>query len=542
MKIVTADEMREIDLATSTKYGVPSLTLMENAGSAVAEFALRSASPAGSEDFPIGLVCGRGNNGGDGFVAARKLYEAGKKISLLLLADPKELKGDAAQMFKRLPLKAVIAKNESDLEKPAARAVLASPILVDAMLGTGFRPPVSGIYAAAIARINSLLGKTIYAVDLPSGAMADGPWAASDAVLRADACVTFTAPKLAHVFAPWSFVETVVADIGTPAEAVQSKLNTEVITSRDLFHLLLPRPLDSNKGNFGHALIVAGSVGKSGAAALAGMGALRAGAGLVTVATAASALASVAGFTPELMTIPLAETSSGAIARRALKTLLPLSEGKSVIATGPGLGRASETVKFIHALLKSQPAKQKPTPLVLDADALNAFAGHSQLLDGRKRTLILTPHPGEMARLTGLSVAEIQKDRIKIARDFARRNHLFLVLKGHRTLVAQPDGKVWANMTGNPGMSTAGTGDVLTGIIAGLLAQIPDHPAIAAIGGVYLHGLAGDIAALKKIRGMIASDLLAALPEAYCELEHRAMMKLTPINSPARLGSGRGLL
>jgi ADP-dependent NAD(P)H-hydrate dehydratase / NAD(P)H-hydrate epimerase len=317
---------------------------------------------------------------------------------------------------------------------------------------------------------------------------------------------------------------------------VKSKLNTEVITPRDLFNLLLPRPQDSNKGNFGHALIIAGSVGKSGAAALAGMGALRAGAGLVTVATAASALPSVAGFAPELMTIPLAQTSSGAIARRALKTLLALSEGKSVIAAGPGLGRASDTVYFIHSLVK-----ESSPPLVLDADALNAFAGHSHLLDGRRRTLILTPHPGEMARLIGLSVTKVQKDRIKIAREFARRHHLFLVLKGHRTLVAEPNGKVWVNMTGNPGMATAGTGDVLTGIIAGLLAQNPDDPAIAAIGGVYLHGLAGDIAALKKIRGMIASDLLAALPCAYGELQRCTKMKLTPINTPVRLNSPRGL-
>jgi NAD(P)H-hydrate epimerase len=538
MKIVSAEEIREIDLATSAKYGVPSLSLMENAGDAVAGFVLQRSLG----DHPIGVICGRGNNGGDGFVAARKLYDAGRKISLLLLADPKELKGDAAQMFKRLPVRAVIAKNESELDKPAARAVLASPILIDAMLGTGFRPPVSGIYAAAIKRINSLFAKVIYAVDLPSGAVADDLGRQPNLELMVGAIVTFTAPKLAHVFAPWSFVETVVADIGTPAEAVKSKLNIEVITPRDLFRLLMPRPQDSNKGNFGHALIVAGSVGKSGAAALAGMGALRAGAGLVTVATAASALASVAGFTPELMTFPLPETSSGAISRRALKALLTLSEGKSVIAAGPGLGQASETVHFIHDLIKKPLVKKTQPALVLDADALNAFAGRSHLLDGRKRTLILTPHPGEMARLTGLSVAEVQKDRIKVARDFARRHHLFLVLKGQRTLVAEPDGKVWVNMTGNPGMATAGTGDVLTGIVAGLLAQNPDDPAIAAIGGVYLHGLAGDIAALKKFRGMIASDLLAALPEAYGELERRTMMRLTAINSPVRLGSGRGLL
>ncbi|MCI0366322.1 MAG: NAD(P)H-hydrate epimerase, partial [Phycisphaerales bacterium] len=401
MKIVTAAEMREIDRLTTEKYGIPSLTLMENAGSAVAEFVLQEYPEAQR----IGVICGKGNNGGDGFVAARKLHEAGKTVKMLLLADPSELKGDAAEMYKKLPVKAVIARNEDELKADAADDIFHSELLVDAILGTGFKPPMSGIYEASIQLLweSAHEGIPVVAVDIPSGADADsqalvlGP---TDVRAPVDAVVTFTAPKPVHVF-HWSigYGSAVVADIGSPDESIQSKLDLSVITARDLLLFFGRRLPDAHKGDFGHVLVIGGSLGKAGAAAMAGMAALRAGAGLVTVAVPRSVLPTVAGFAPELMTEPL-EEDSGIVSMRALEygRLEKLSEGKSVIALGPGISRHPEASEFVRTVV----AKSK-LPLVLDADGLNAFESRANELDGSKRELVLTPHPGEMARLTGLS-------------------------------------------------------------------------------------------------------------------------------------------
>ncbi|MCI0353832.1 MAG: NAD(P)H-hydrate dehydratase [Acidobacteria bacterium] len=514
MKIVTAAEMRAIDRMTTEKHGIPSLTLMENAGSAVADF-VRQEYP---EAQRIGVICGRGNNGGDGFVAARKLHEAGKTVKVLLLADPSELKGDAAEMYKKLPVKAVIARNEGDLKADAARDVYGADLLLDAIFGTGFKPPVNDFYAQAIGMLRERQGSVV-SVDLPSGRDADGvrqagPWAASDGV------VTFTAPKLAHVLC-WLSLRgpVVVAPIGTPPEAIQSSLKLNVITSPDDFGFLkFPRLPQAHKGDFGHVLVIGGSLGKAGAAAMAGMAALRAGAGLITVAVPSSVLPTVAGFAPELMTEPL-EEDSGIVSSRALEygRLEKLSEGKSVIALGPGISRHPEAAEFVRTVV----AKSK-LPLVLDADGLNAFEGHADKPDGSQRPLVLTPHPGEMARLTGLSTEAIQKDRVGVARKFAAEHKCIVVLKGWRTLIARPDGSVWVNTTGNPGMATGGTGDVLTGMIASLLAQYSAeqygvHRVLAA---VHLHGLAGDLARDELgEHSMTATDLLRFLPPAFRRIE-----------------------
>lgn len=501
MKIVSAADMREIDRITTEKYGVPSLTLMENAGGAVAEFVLGEYPRAER----ITVVCGKGNNGGDGFVAARKLHEAGKKVQVLLLADPAEVKGDAAAMLKRLPVTPIAIRSEEHLDPKLFQADL----LVDAILGTGFKPPVSGLCRAAILCLRSAR-VPVAAVDIPSGVDSDATELSVEAAL-ADAVVTFTAPKPAHVFAPLTRGPIVVAAIGTPEEAIVSSLGLEVVTVGDLRIIATPRPADAHKGSFGHALIFAGSLGKSGAAAMAGMAALMVGAGLSTVATPRSALANVAAFAPELMTEPLEETEAGTASGAALTGLLPLVKDKTVVTVGPGLSRHSATVWAMREFIR-----KCELPVVLDADGLNAFEGAVQELDSSKRPLVLTPHPGEMARLTGLKTAEIQQKRVEVASEFARRHKAIVVLKGFRTVIAEPGGKIWINVTGNAGMAKGGTGDVLTGMIAGLIAQHPTRIMEAVLAGVYLHGLAGDVAVQETgERSLLATNLLAAIPAAF---------------------------
>lgn len=526
MKIVTSAEMREIDRVTSERFGVASLSLMENAGTAVTQFAISSHAI----NAVFGVICGKGNNGGDGFVVARKLHEAKKEVRVLLLADPAELRGDAVVNYENLPVKPVIAKSGEALASDAARAIFDSQVLVDAILGSGFRPPVSGLYAEAIAKINASSAPVI-AVDIPSGADADVMGQQTGAVARADAIVTFTAPRPAHVFADLTSGPVVIAPIGSPAEAIQSSLNLNVITPKDIAPLIGPRPRDSNKGMYGHALVVGGSLGKAGAAAMAGFSALRSGAGLVTVATPNSVLPTVAGFHPELMTEPLEETGDGTISIHSLLLLEQLARNKTVLAIGPGISRNEETAEIVRKMVVERDA-----PIVLDADGLNAFEGRAKDLNRKVRqasandpmrtelpVLVLTPHPGEMSRLTGLSTKEIQRDRINIARKFAHEHAVILVLKGDRTIVAGPDGEAWVNTTGNPGMATGGTGDILTGMVAGMLAQTPNRPFEAVIAAVYLHGLAGDIACESMgERSLVATDLVRALPVAFRRTQARS--------------------
>jgi NAD(P)H-hydrate epimerase len=506
MKIVTADEMRAIDRTTSQKFGVPSLTLMENGGTAVADFVL-SRYPTAKR---VGIICGKGNNGGDGFVAARKLRGAGREVRLLLLADPGELRGDAAEMFRKMAMQPVVVRSDQELKNEAARAVLGCEVLIDAILGTGFRPPVSGLYAEAIHALNAGTAPVV-AVDIPSGADADVMGEQTGSIARADGIVTFTAPRPAHVFGGLTPGSTVIAPIGSPEEAITSALQLNLITAREVGPLIGPRPRASNKGSFGHVLVIGGSLGKTGAAAMAGMSALRVGAGLSTVATPRFVLPTVAGFHPEVMTEPLDETAKGTISKRALAQVEQLAKGKTVLAVGPGISRIDETSEFVRELLK-----RGTSPVVLDADGLNSFEGRTDELSGKSRPVAITPHPGEMARLLGTTVQAVQRDRINVARTFARDHRLIVVLKGHRTLVAHPEGEVWVNATGNPGMATGGTGDILTGMVAGLIAQAPDRIFEAVLAAVHLHGLAGDIARESTgEQSLVATDLLKALPEAF---------------------------
>jgi len=313
------------------------------------------------------------------------------------------------------------------------------------------------------------------------------------------------------VFAELTNGPTVIAPIGSPSEAIVSKLGFHLSTAADFADLLAPRQRDANKGSYGHVLVVGGSLGKAGAAAMAGFAALRAGAGLATVATARSVLSTVAGFHPELMTEPLEETNAGTISCKALESVAALVERKSVLAIGPGISRHSETAEFVRGMVRKH-----DTPMVLDADALNAFEGSADALTGRGRSIVITPHPGEMSRLTGMTIAKVQANRVDVARKFAREHDLIVVLKGHRTLIASPEGEVWANPTGNPGMATGGTGDVLTGTVAGLIAQYPQRVLEATVLAVYLHGLAGDFAANELgENSLVTTDLLRYLPEAF---------------------------
>lgn len=517
MKIVTAAEMREIDRVTTEKFGVPSLTLMENAGSAVAEQILRFWQPG----LRMLVICGKGNNGGDGFVVARLLAEQKRPVNVVLLTDPAELKGDAAAMYAKLPEPPTVVRSLEEWRSERLQQALSADLYVDAILGTGFKPPVSGLYAEAISFLNASQGKVI-AVDIPSGADADAMGPQQGIIARSDVTVTFTAPRPAHVFSMLTQGPTYVAGIGSPEEAIVSSMHLNVIHPRDFAVMIGPRPAESNKGNYGHVLVVGGSVGKAGSVAMTGMAALRAGAGLLTVATAKSALPTVTGFYPELMTEPLPETDAGTIATSAGVRIEELLKSMTVVAIGPGISRDPHTATLVRSLVTHCKA-----PTVVDADGLNAFEHHTGELDGKGRTLVITPHPGEMARLAGCSTAEVQKDRLAIARKFAREHQLMVVLKGYRTLVVQPDGEAWVNTTGNPGMSTGGTGDILTGMAAALIAQHPKEPLIAVCTAVHLHGLAGDV--MRESVGehsLVATDLLRGLPEAFARARKDAASRL----------------
>lgn len=497
MKVLTAAEMREVDRRT-VEAGIPGIVLMENAAHRVVEFLAERFAPLSGQR--IAILCGKGNNGGDGLAVARQIFTRfhPRALHVVLLAAPEELQGDAAANFRMLQACGC------PLEREVSEEARTSTLVVDALLGTGIAGPAAGPMLEAIREINSgfPLAKVV-AVDIPSGMAADSGEPAGE-FARADATVTFTAPKIAHVLPPNCdrVGELRVGAIGSPPSFYQDAWRALVEPS--MFRgLLAPRPRAGFKGTFGHVLVVAGSRGKTGAAAMAGLGALRAGAGLVTVASAASAIAEISSHAPELMTEPLAETSMGSIALNA--RLEPLAEGKTVIAMGPGLGRHPDI-----DMLVASAAERFPQPMVLDADAL---IGQIAASGGRVR--VLTPHPGEMARLTGASIAAIQKDRVGAARAFATARAVTLVLKGERTIIAFPDGNVWINPTGTPAMGTGGSGDVLTGMISGFLAQFPDRPREAVAAAVYLHGLAGEVGARAMgEKSLIATDLLKYLPDA----------------------------
>ena len=534
MKITTAAEMSAIDRVTSQHHGVDSLTLMENAGAAVADFA-REYWPSANR---ITVVCGRGNNGGDGLVAARRLHAAGKVVEVLVLGSAEGLKADPAAMLARLPLRPIVLASAADIARECQRSLAGAELIVDAIFGTGFKPredpadreaaankapsQVQPLAQAVIAAINHS-SPPVLSVDLPSGVDADAEAPADPRMIvcRSSAVITFTAPKPAHLFAQLTRGPIVVAPIGSPEAAIVSAQNLHAVSPQEVSALFAPRPTDSNKGRFGHVLVVAGSLGKSGAAAICGMAALRSGAGLATVVTPASVLPIVAAYAPELMTEALGDPGSASAAPGDAVRCLELAKSRNVMAIGPGLSQRPGVAEFVHRLVKGAHC-----PVVLDADGLNAFAAHPEALQGSARPLILTPHPGEMARLTASSVAEIQNNRVAAAREFARRHRCIVVLKGFRTVIGYPNGELWVVATGNPGMATGGTGDILTGMIAGAVAQFPARIEEAVRAAVFLHGLAGDVASLHiGEEAMVATDLLHHLPAAFRLMRQRATGK-----------------
>ena len=521
MKILSAAEMRAADAATISEHGVTSLTLMENAGAAVARFVMQELSHLDR----IVVLCGKGNNGGDGFVAARILREATYDVDVLLLGHAADVTGDARTALDRLSAAQLVPIEVTDVA--VADAALAAPeiahlladaeLFVDAVLGTGFRPPMRGLAAALRDRLQQYPGTPVVSVDLPSGWDADSRDYTQEGVYRSDAVVTFTAPKLAHVSGFMTRGPIVVADIGSPYATVRSATGLHWAGAAKRI-AETPRQPDSNKGKFGHVAVVSGARGRAGAAAMASYAALRAGAGLVTAAVPESVLSTVAAIAPELMTEPLAETAKGSISLRNLEgdAAKALLEKKTVVAIGPGLGQEPETQQFALRLIEICGEAKTPIAMVLDADCLNAIAEHGYVLDGRGRTLVLTPHPGEMARLVGKSIAEVQADREGIARAYATEHQVTLVLKGWRTLIAHPDGRIAINTTGNPGLAKGGSGDILTGITAAMVAQFHDRIAEAVEAAIYLHGLAADFAlAAGDEHTLLATDVCAHLDEAF---------------------------
>jgi ADP-dependent NAD(P)H-hydrate dehydratase / NAD(P)H-hydrate epimerase len=519
MLVLSAAEMQACDRVTTERFGVPSIDLMRAASSAVATF-VRDGFPHARR---ITVLCGRGNNGGDGMMTARLLVDAGLQVTTIMLGEPDTLKGDAATAWRELTNDElgtihVVLYGEGLAHLNSA---LDADLIIDAVLGTGFKPPITGLPLDALAW--ALGSKApVLSVDLPSGWPADSTdFSSSLPVFPSDAVVTFTAPKPAHVFGNltrrWQ-QPVVVAPIGSPDEAIDSTLKLEWAgTAMSLVQA--PRAVDGNKGKYGHVLVVGGTFGsaggKTGAPAMAALGALRIGAGLVTAAVPMAALVVVSAIAPELMTWGLETSAAGAISNEnvAREKMDSLLAGKTVLAVGPGLGQLPETARFLKELLAVT-----AVPTVIDADALNFLAKTPEMIASlaRKRALVLTPHPGEMARLTGMTVAEIQANRVETARTFAERNGVTLVLKGARTLIAHPDGRLAVNTTGNPGMAKGGSGDLLTGFIAGMMAQFPGDLQRAVEAAVYLHGLAADLAVRAgDEHTLLATDCLIYLPRAF---------------------------
>jgi NAD(P)H-hydrate epimerase len=517
MRVLNTEQMRAADRRTIHEIGIPSIVLMENAGrQAVA------AMEAAFDDLStshVAVLCGRGNNGGDGFVVARTLIQRGVETSVFLIGSVSDVQGDARtniEVLGRIGLTVVEITSAQEWELHFSE-ISECGIIVDAMLGTGFHGELTGLLQTVVADVNAI-GVPVVAIDLPTGLSADA--ADFDGVaIEASMTVTLAAPKIPLIFPPAdsNAGDLVIADIGIPYPVIDELDGPylELLTRERMREIVPARAADSHKGDFGRVLIVAGSRGRTGAAHLAAMGALRSGAGLVTIATPRSCAPVVASMAPEYMTEPLDETPSGGIDFGALDRLFELDA--DVIAVGPGLGRDPSTVAFVHGLLE-----RAGVPLVLDADALNAFTGDPDRLMGRDGVdVIVTPHPGEMSRLLGISIESLQEDRLEQARQFASSHRVHVVLKGHRTVIAGPDGRSFVNLTGNAGMATGGTGDLLTGMIAAWVAQLLDAEAACKL-AVYLHGTAGDLAAADEGEvALVASDLAGRLGDAVLELTSR---------------------
>ena len=521
MRVLNTQQMREADRRTIDDIGIPAIVLMENAGrQAVA------AMEAAFDDLPtshVGVLCGRGNNGGDGFVVARTLVQRGVETSVFLLGGVADVRGDARtnlEVLGRIGLTVVEITNAQEWELHFSE-ISRCDLLVDAILGTGFHGRLNGLLETVVADVNGL-GVPVVAIDLPTGVSADTADVDGEAI-EASMTVTLAAPKIPLILPPADSHsgDLVIADIGIPLPLLDDVEGPyiELLTRERMREIVPARAADSHKGDFGRVLVIAGSLGRSGAAHLAALGALRSGAGLVTIATPRSCVPIVAAMAAEYMTEALEETASGTVDYAALDRILEFKA--DVIAVGPGLGQSPGTAAFVHGLVE-----RAGVPLVLDADALNAFVGDPERLVGRDGVeVVITPHPGEMARLLNTSIEAVQHDRLRHATEFAARHRVHVVLKGHRTIVAGPDNRAFVNLTGNSGMATGGTGDLLTGMIAAWFAQLLDAEAACKL-AVYLHGSAGDLAeADEGDVALIAGDVAARLGDAVMELTARRRPK-----------------
>lgn len=509
MIIVTAKQMQALDRQTIDQFGIPGRVLMENAGRGATHSFLRHIYKEGPGR--VGVIAGRGNNGGDGFVMARYLFQKEIDVTVFLLSTADKVKGDAEEnlrLLKALNIPVVEIPDESSF---AARQSQMKHISywIDAILGTGLNSDVKGYFRQIIEFINSLQ-RPIFAVDIPSGLNTDTGQPCGISI-EASATATFAFVKIGHIVYPGAqycgWVD--IVDIGIPPSlAASARIKQHLITGKLIQQLLGHRDPNTHKGRMGHALIVAGATGKTGAAALAATSALRAGAGLVSLAIPQSLNPILESQVIEAMTLCLPDQGTGLLLEEAFDNILQSAKTKQAVALGPGLGTESHTRNLVYRMVK-----EIDLPLVIDADGLNNLVGRTQSLEERKSETILTPHPGEMARLTGLSTDQIQSDRVTAVRDLSQKTQTHVVLKGARTLIAAPDGQTWISTTGNPGMAGGGMGDVLTGLITGFLAQ--GHSALNACRlGVYLHGLAADMLSQKAHWGYLATEVMDTVPVA----------------------------
>ncbi len=549
MKVVTPTQMNNIDGITINEYGIPGIVLMENAALKVVDEIEKTLGIISCKKILI--FAGKGNNGGDAFAVARHLFNKGAEISVYIIADRNSIKGDAAvnlmildkmgvetfdtgksseigdtietiesgeivenaendKASETVELNKTCNMKERELIRQLKMQLESTDLIVDGIFGTGLKGKIKGIASQIINMINAS-SKKVISVDIPSGVNGT-TGEVSDICIKADKTVTFALPKIGLILYPGCDYtgELVVADIGIPLKAIYSMdIKTNIIDKNMISQWIPKRDKQTNKGDYGRVLIISGSKGMTGAGCLTAKSAHRSGAGLVYLAVPESLGAIYSSSLTETITIPLKDEGRGYIIMENIELIKKQMEGKDVIAVGPGLSLNSSTIEAVHWIVE-----HSTVPLVLDADALNALARNVLLLKKLKTAAVITPHPGEMARLTGKTIEQVQKDRINVAKEFAYKWNVITVLKGWRTVIALPDETIYINLTGNPGMATAGTGDVLTGLIAGFIAQ-GIRPDYAACVGVYIHGLAGDMAASRiGEHGIIASDLMEEIPIA----------------------------
>jgi NAD(P)H-hydrate epimerase len=528
MKVFTAQQMRDFDKAAGEQYGVPSLVLMENAALRVVEFLEAKFAPLNEKKIVI--LCGKGNNGGDGFAIARNL---GFKAEVFLLQSPESIKGDAEINFKICKLVGPGVVDMNALEdwkvKDFMRTCWQSDILIDAVLGTGFSGEFRGSLTELLPGLEGMKSNPHYrgkvvSVDVPSGTNSDTGQIAENCV-DADYTITLAAPKRGTFVREGleKFGEIWVGALGVPEGLFTDAVTNCEIIDLDFARATLPtRPIDAHKGDAGRALIIGGSFGMSGAVALASKAALNSGAGLCIAAIPEKILPSFAASILEATSYPLPCDDSGKLLESAADELPELWKNVQVVAIGPGISRSEGALKLVQRVVR-----ECPVPLVIDADALHALPAIASEVQKRGADTILTPHPGEMGALMDLSAKEVNAARFEVAIDCAKKYGAFVVLKGARSLVATPDGRVFVNLTGNPGMATGGSGDVLTGTIAGLLAQMKQAENATKI-GVYLHGFAGDLAFDEKGNGLVAGDIAANLGRALVEIPKREVEKINP--------------